>query len=56
MKTPERRQWHRSGVFIVNFEQISHLLQLFLLLSLSRKIPTVVQKTDNPSYGFRKVL
>ena len=24
MKTPERRQWRRSGVFIVNFEHISH--------------------------------
>ena len=24
MKTPERRHWHRSGVFIVNFEYISH--------------------------------
>ena len=23
IKTPERRQWHRSGVFIVNFEHIS---------------------------------
>ena len=25
IKTPERRQWPRSGVFIVNFEHISHL-------------------------------
>ena len=33
IKTPERRQWRRSGIFI--FEQISHLL-LFLLLTLSR--------------------
>ena len=24
IKTPERRQWRRSGVFIVNFEHISH--------------------------------
>ena len=24
-KTPERRQWHDCGVFIVNFEHISHL-------------------------------
>ena len=31
-KTPERRQWRRSGVFIVNFEQISHFFQVFLLL------------------------
>ena len=25
IKTPKRRQWHRFGVFIVNFEHISHL-------------------------------
>ena len=23
IKTPERRQWRRSGVFIVNFEQVN---------------------------------
>ena len=22
VKTPERRHWHRSGVFIVNFEHV----------------------------------
>ena len=26
VKTPERRHWHRSGVFIVNFEHISYLV------------------------------
>ena len=25
IKTPERRQWRRSGVFIFNFEHILHL-------------------------------
>ena len=34
-KTPERRQWCRSGVFIVNFEHISHLVLVFLLLTLN---------------------
>ena len=34
IKTPERTQWRRSGVFIVNFEHISHL-GLFLLLTLN---------------------
>ena len=29
-------QWCRSGVFIVNFEHISHLVLVFLLLTLSR--------------------
>ena len=32
IKTPERRY----GVFIVNFEYISHLVLVFLLLTLSR--------------------
>ena len=34
IKTAERRYWRRSGVFIVNFEQISHLALVFLLLTL----------------------
>ena len=36
IKTQERRQWRRSGVFIVNFEYILHLVLVFLLLTLSR--------------------
>ena len=28
--------WHRSGVFIGNFEHISHLVLVFALLTLSR--------------------
>ena len=31
LKTPERRQWRRSGGFIVNFEHISHLVILFIV-------------------------
>ena len=37
IKTPERRDRRRSGGFIVNFEHISHLVLLFLLLTLNRK-------------------
>ena len=29
-------QWRRSGIFIVNFERISLLILVFLLLTLSR--------------------
>ena len=29
-------QWRRSGTFIVNFEHISHLSSVFLLLTLNR--------------------
>ena len=36
IKTPERRHWLRSDVFIPNFEHTSHLLLVFLLLALIR--------------------
>ena len=36
IETLERRQWGRSSVFIVNFEQISQLVLVFLMLTLSR--------------------
>ena len=35
IKTPERCHLRRSGVFIVNFEHISHLVLVFLLLTLN---------------------
>ena len=36
IKTPERRHWRRSDVFIVNFEHISHLFLVFLLFTLNK--------------------
>ena len=44
IKTPERCQWRRSGVFIVNFKHISHLVLLFLVYSL---IDVDTQKRGN---------
>ena len=38
IKTPERRQSRRSGAFIVNFELISHIVLVFLLLTLNKYI------------------
>ena len=35
IKTPERRQWSRSGVFTVNCEHITHLVLVFPLLTVS---------------------
>ena len=35
IKIPERYHWRRSGIFIVNFEHISHLVLVFLLLTLN---------------------
>ena len=36
IKKPERRQSRRSGVFIVNFEHVSHLFLVTLLLTLNK--------------------
>ena len=36
--TPERRQWHLSGIAIVNFEHFLHLFLVFLLLTLNMKM------------------
>ena len=40
IKTPERCQWCRPGVFIVNFEHIPHFVLVFLLLTLNMSRPT----------------
>ena len=36
IKTPERRQSRRSGVFIFNFEQILHIVLMFAMLTLNK--------------------
>ena len=35
IKTPQKRHWRRSGVSIVNFDYISHLVLVLLLLPLN---------------------
>ena len=37
-KTPERRHSRRFGVSIVNFQHISHLFLMFLLLTLNKSM------------------
>ena len=37
IKTSERRHWRRSGVFIVNFEHISHFL-VFVFFTLNMQM------------------
>ena len=37
--TPEWRHWGRSGVSIVNFEQILHIIVVFSLLTLHKQMP-----------------
>ena len=46
IKTPERRLWRRSGVFIVNFKHISHLILVFRLLTLSTEMPAGLWTAD----------
>ena len=36
IKIPEQCHWRRSGIFIVNFEHISHLVLVFLSLTISK--------------------
>ena len=38
IQTQERRQWRRSNVFIINFEYISQLFLVFLLLNLKKRM------------------
>ena len=35
LRLQERRHWHRSGVFIVKFECISHFFLVFLMMTLN---------------------
>ena len=39
IKTPKRRR-RRSGVFIINFEHISYLVLVLLLLTLNMLLPS----------------
>ena len=36
IKTPEQRHCSRSGVFVVNFEHISHLALVFLIVNIEQ--------------------
>ena len=53
IKTPERRQWRRSGVFIVNFEHISHLVLVFLLLTLNMQLPAGYGLNNQVNFSLR---
>ena len=39
IKTPEWRHWRRSGVFIVNFKRVWHIVLVFPLLTLFPVFP-----------------
>ena len=42
-KTPERRQWRCSVVFIVNFEHTSNLVLVLLLLILNMQLTAGIE-------------
>ena len=46
LKTPEWCQWHRSGVFIINFEYLSHLFLVFLLLTLNKQMLAEMEENN----------
>ena len=53
IKTPARLHWRRSGVFTVNFEYFSHLVLVFLLLTLSWQMPdshVILKQTQQEQY------
>ena len=53
IKIPERRQWCRSGVFIVNFEHIPHFVLVFLLLTFEQ-VNAGWAKADLEKHGYKK--
>ena len=50
IKTSERRHWRLSGVFIVDFEHISHLVLVFLKLTLSCWMPPAMSQSDSSGF------
>ena len=47
-----RRHWRLSAVFVVNFERISHLFLVFLLLTLKKYLLTGYRNRNrNIAYG-----
>ena len=64
IKIPERRHWHRSGIFFVTFEHISHymvncehishLVLVFQLLTLSKEMPAGKYSAPKDIYTLQK--
>ena len=48
-------EWRRSGVFIVNFEHISHLVLVFLLLTLNMQLAAEKQNAHHIVQVFENV-
>ena len=55
IKTPKRRQWRLSGVFIVNFKRILQLVLVLLLLTLNTQLPAAEDSNTQFSCHYYKV-
>ena len=44
-----KKKWRRSGAFIANFEHISHLSLVFLLLILNMQLPVGMSNSTKKS-------
>ena len=53
IKTPERRHWSRSGVFIVNFKHILHLAPVFIL---NMQLPDGIQQKQTDAFSNNRLL
>ena len=51
IEKPGRRQWCCSGFFSVNFEHISHLVLVFLLLTMNKELLSGFQAGTNGCIG-----
>ena len=49
-KKPGRRYWCRSVVVIVNFEHVSHLFLVFLLLTLNKHMLAEIMQSRHSDY------
>ena len=55
IKTPQRRQWRLSDVFIINFEQISHIVVVFPLFPLNKDIDMFEEIAPSQKPNFNKL-
>ena len=55
IKIPERRQWLRSSIFIVNFEYISHLVLVFYFEHVIAGWVVIKLKVKNLIFQIKKI-
>ena len=50
IRTSEWYHWQRSGLFFVNFEQISHIVLVFPLVTLNKQMWTETSITNTKKF------